>query len=300
MPDHTEAVIVDVPSDPSPAITTPSKYDTSKGPSTLEVYQQLWKREAETPQVAPAAGIAFSAELPGLTREELESNEDAARIAVIKHEMAIAQAQHQQRMQGERAETRQAKIDAVVNAISASENRVEEATNRRDYALAIGDHQNASYWSGEVARRSAQLDDLNGTYQWIDEYETARQNAPRQQTFAEVVNNYAVGPKEQNWAYQNVGLLQSPGGVERLQGAIMNAQCRGLVRGSPALVNDVNLQIHGRPAYQAPSAPAPQRVTLSREQQDLARQMGLTNKQYAQELLKLNELKRQGRYGDGQ
>jgi hypothetical protein len=60
----------------------------------------------------------------------------------------------------------------------------------------------------------------------------------------------------------------------------------------------VNTQIFGAP-YQDQSRSVPQRVTLDLKQQDVARQLGLTNKQYARELLKLNDLKRQGMYQDG-
>jgi hypothetical protein len=303
MADHSQSVIVDVPLDdaPAPVAATPSKYSTRSGPSTLECFQEMWAKEAAAPQVsAPSEQMAFASELPGLTPEEFETGQGAERIASIKREMALAQAEHDRRMYAERAETRQGKLDAVANAIAAAESRIEEATNKRDQALWNGAHENASWWSGEIARREAQLAELQRNYDDVDEYETARQNTQQQRwpTFSEAVDTIARGDLEREWAHRNQRFLESPGGPQRVEAAYANALARGHLPNSPGLLNDVNTQIFGAP-YHEQSRSTPQRVTLDRDQQDVARSLGLTNKQYARELLKLNDLKRQGNYQDG-
>jgi hypothetical protein len=303
VPDFTEAVIVDVPSDDAPAsaIATPKPYSTSAGPSTVEVYRELWAREASTPSPAAAAEqVAFAKELPQLTREEIQAAAQAETAAAIKREQAAQDAYYRQAIAAERNEKWQAMHDAVTNGIAALDSQIEQATIERDQAHARGDHNNAAYWSGQIGKLESQLADMSSNYDAASEQEIQRSNIPRQATFGEYVDARARGPLEKEWAYKNAAFLQSPGGLQRAEAAVVNAESRGHAPNSPGLINDVNMQLFGAPAYHDGAAPRQStRITLSAGQLDIAAKTGQTPKEYARNLLKLQDLKRQGMYQDG-
>jgi hypothetical protein len=296
VPDFSESIIIDIEADADAVKSAASlPGDPLKGPTMSRCYAELNAKPGpgDVPASTMRAVPVIGRELPHLTPVECQAREYAAYTARANYERQVLDWQNDQELRNERRN--EAKLDAITNAIAATENELENAPTSRASAYDSGDFQNAAAWTRHIEQKEGELGRLQSGLDAWDQAEAAQQNAPRRQTLDDVIETHGVGTVEKDLLRRHPEFLQSEPGITRLRGAAMNATSRDLARGSTEFVRDVETQLFG-PQPQADQRPQLQRVTLSADQRAFYHRLGLSDQQAGREVLKLQNLKRQGYY----
>jgi hypothetical protein len=262
-----------------------------------EVYAELNAKPALPADVPAGPPMRFAKQLPELTQDEQLIRKHAEIASAHRQMQAYEAAVHEQTMAHERRQTDQARADAVVNRIAALQSDIDRANGYIEEAQRYGDYATASQWEAYTTKKEAELEELDRKFDQWTEYRNREQfypPPPRQPTISEVVEANGIGA-EKAWMYQNAHLLQTEAGQAQVRGAALNSVNRGFARGTEALVRDVHAQIYGRPLPRAETRQA-MRVTLTKDDRDMARRLGVDETTWARNKLELGRRKSAGFY----
>lgn len=288
---------------------------------------------------------------PDLAKQlkDIQASETAAKQRAVAAEAARAQAVEQARrafaeVQTARAAQAESESDNIANGIAAFKAEAEIAKQEIAAALAANDHGAVAAAYDKLAEAKSRLIALEAGKAELDrakanppppvQQQQAPAYAPAPPPQTQIEQVLATLPSlvdsERQWIRQHPDALLDPANQQRLQVAYLDAQARGLARGSDEyfqFFNDrlgyqqepVEENVPPKPAtpsqqqqssrrVAAPvsrTAPAvsgrgatPTRISLSREQQEAAKFSGVSNEEYARGVLRLQDEKARGRYSE--
>jgi hypothetical protein len=260
-----------------------------------------------------------------------------AEAARARQERDASQRAHQEQVARINRERRQAEYDSVVNAITAEQANAENAQAALQAAWAASDHVAAAEAQRRLSRSEARLVQLEGWKDTEDSRpdEPVVQQQPQPQSTqaarsaSDIVNQMtALIPEERRWLLEHPELVTDPRRQQELQGTYYAAERAGLARGTPeyfqffeerlGLVSD-NGQDREPPRKAPPArrgnvqAPVSRsgtnlsngrqqedgtKIHLTAQQRQAAKWSGISEREYAKQLKKLQELKSAGYYDE--
>ena len=281
------------------------------------------RRQDEAPLATQARESKQAEEALQRAQAESQRRQQEAYQAYQRSQTQLAQ---------ERRAREQADYDSVVAHIGSAQSDYEAA--QRDYVAArhANDFAAEADAQGRMARSQARLVQLE---QGKEDMEAARNNpepeppqahAPQasQRSPSEIVNSMtALIPEERQWLLEHPELVTNPQRVQELQGTYAAAQRQGLARGTPEYFQffEERLGLSEEPERPTKSAKpvraqAPvsrtttdlrsgrtndgNKVTLTAQQRQAAQWSNISEHEYAVQLKKMQDLKRQGYYTDSQ
>lgn len=306
-----ESVTIDIREQPEPIV----KADTSEPPRSYE---------DDTPDLAKQLA-------------DLKASEEAMRRQAQAAEQARLQAvnevrRHQSATVTARREAEQSQLDSILNALGAAQTEAEAAQGAYEAALASQDYRMAAEAQRKISRAEAKILQLENGKEAYEAriQEQARQleqqpAQPQQQTPDQIINNMqGLVPSEREWLRKHPELITDPKNNRILEAAFYEAERRGLQRGTDKYFEffdermgfkqtdeddemaeepvRTQQRVSAPPSRSAPSVTrgneAPSKITLSPQQREAAKWAGIDEVTYAKNLLKLQQLKRNGQYTD--
>lgn len=228
---------------------------------------------------------------------------------------------------GDRVEL--AELDAINNAIAAAETEAASAQNAYVAAQTDSDWAKAAEAQRRMSRaetRLLQLEDgkasLEARREWAKTQPKKQPQAPSMDAY---IDTLPLNGAQRDWLKKHPELMQDHKKNVRLQNADYDAQDKGLAAGSEAYFQFVEERLGYRQpetkeeevdeevkperkalvsapvSRNAPSIsgkPSTTRITLSPEQRSAAKAAGVDEVTYARNLIKLQEAKKAGAYGE--
>lgn len=273
---------------------------------------------------ADASGVEqLTAQLERLKAAEKTQAEELARLHQEKAEAerrAVAQAME---LRQSRSEREQALSDALTHSLAAAQSEQEAAEAEYAKAYESADPAAMAKAQGKIARAAAKVLNAEAAAAEVAERkERMSEDAPRQpeQRPADLVTtvrgNPNLLPTEKDWLLEHQDLLVDRGRGVELEAAYIRATRAGHVRGSDGYFQFLDKELgyattkaettdpdEGATIMNAPvsrdavsvatgRAASGTRITLTPEQRAFAKSMGLSEVQYAAQVLKLNQDKR--------
>lgn len=231
----------------------------------------------------------------------------------------------------ERGDREQAQYDAILNAIGAQQSELESA--KRDLKTA-GQAQDWDALADAQARLAGAQTQLVNLENGKSGFESRRDERPKVERteptrpsgdpVESTISGLPLSGTSKDWLRNHHDFMTDPRKNAKLQAAHWDATDAG-PEGSPAYLEalETSLGMRKKPDPDPDPDPEPQRrinvsapvsresvsvangrptqtrVTLSPEQRDAARISGVDEKTYAANVLRLNELKKQGHYNEG-
>lgn len=277
----------------------------SDEPKIEIVDEKVEKTEAEKPEVSPDEGI-----------QAMKKRLEAAETARIEAEKRAREAS--ERAQKASSETKDANYQLVVNAIETVKGRTESIKQAYASAMSAGDYDKAAQLQEALAINAQQLSELKrGKEAMKEEMEKGNKSAeqlPEKASNEPLVDQLArqVSPKSASWIRDNRDALDNDRMIRRMFRAHEDAVDDGLAPDSDEyfsyIENRLGLRKEAAEVAEAPqpkkSAPPPAPVSrggqrpsvvrLSREQVEMAKMMGMSESDYAKNMV---ALQREGKIG---
>lgn len=242
-------------------------------------------------------------------------------------------AERDQELVRTRTEAEERQYNSVVNGLSAAEAEADAAAQAYQVALEAGDHKAATEAQRRLSRAEARALQYSDAKTDLDARREAAKTAPppqRQQQQQPSIETYidgmqGVGAEGKAWLKKHPDAITNAAKNARLQAAHFDALDAGHGMESPAYFEFIETRLgyrqpppqhrddehddppqHRSPIVSAPPSrdvPSPSsgrqsatRITLTPEQREAARISGVTEIEYARNLLRLNEEKARGNY----
>jgi len=302
----------------------PDQTPPSHSPSQTGV-NALKPAPAAEPEPQPDDN-ALAKQLADLKAAEALAQQELA-AARAREQAALRQAQErEQELWRERGRSEQAEYDQVVTAISGLQAELDRAQGDLEAALAGQDHRLAADANRRMAVASSRLTQLeDGKAAWeARQEELRRQPPPPADPVAASIDGMAhLSVRQREWLKGHRDAFTDPA-----KNAYLGAVHWDAIRAGHAVDSDGYFAaVEERLGYRSPPAPpddsrqeqqrrsipvsapvsreapslgggpaTPSRVTLSAEQREAARIAGVDEVTYARNLIRLNELKKQGHY----
>lgn len=263
--------------------------------------------------------------------DELRTAEALAKQQLVesrqREQDAIAHARNREaELIRERGRSEQAEYDSVLNAINAFQAEADKAQADLEASLSANDSRGAAEAQRRLSTASARLVGLeDGRAAWDQRREYERQNPPRPQTpsdpvEAQIDSMTHLSPKQRGWLKNHRDAMTDPARNAYLGAAHWDAIHAGHAQDSEAYFTALEEKLGYRQAAapaavtetrrsppvsapvsrEAPSLstgkPATSRIELTPEQREAARIAGVDEFTYAKNLMRLNDLKKQGHY----
>ncbi len=287
--------------------------------------------EPELLLAPPAAAPAPEPDEPdsALTRQ-LDDLRNAEALA--KQQLADAQRREQEAIRRaqdreiellqERDRSASAEYESVLNAINAFQSEADKAQSDLEASLGANDARGAAEAQRRLTTASARLVSLeDGKAAWDARREYERQNPPRRQAPADPVGAQIesmthLSEKQRDWLRNHRDAITDPAKNAYLGAAHWDAIRDGKEQDSAAYFTALEEKLGYRQASppenrrappvsapvsrEAPSLstgkPATSRIELTPEQREAARISGVDEFTYAKNLMRLNDLKKNGHY----
>ena len=312
----------------------------------VEVEIPLDKGDAKTaapvkpvPVVEPEKSIELpevsdlQKQLENLTKAEKLARDNLAAEQTKRQDAERREQESKQEATKHRGDAEQAKYDAVLNAIAASQAEADSAQKEDETATAESNWKVAAEARRRLARAEARLvslEDGKAAFEaQREEAKTVKQEVrpvasdPLEAHIAQI----AVNDVEKGWLRSHKDYLIEPRKNARLGAAHYDAEDAGHRRGSDGYFQfieerlglrepvkkvedeEVEMETRRSPSVSAPVSrdniststgkPSSTRITLSPEQRQAAKDSGISEIEYAKQVLILQQAKREGRYGEG-
>lgn len=283
--------------------------------------------ETPAPSGADEGVESLKQQLAKFQEGERQSQQEQIRLQQERDEARRAREEALAEAERIRAESKQSTKEFFGSAIDGAKAECEAAEMAFKAAYEQQDGAAIAKAHSRIARAEAKLLSLESAQANFDAAPapTSRQQAPQghvqSDVLAQIDNAPNLLPKERTWLKQHPEAIIDAGRNQELGVAYMRAQRKGLERGSDAYFAflDEFMGFGGMASGAASAAPvsAPvsrgtpsngngsgssSRVHLSPEQRELARSMGLSDVQYAAQVMRLEGAKRDDpdRYRDRQ
>lgn len=266
----------------------------------IEIIEE--KVEEEKPEVSPDEGIL-------VMKKRLEAAE-SARLEAEKRAREASE-----RAQKANSETKDANYQLVVNAIETVKGRTESIKQAYASAMSAGDYDKAAQLQEALAINAQQLSELKrGKEAMKEEMEKGNKSAeqlPKETSNEPLVDQLArqVSPKSASWIRENRDALDNERMIRRMFRAHEDAVDDGISPDSDEYFSFIESRLglkqevaEAPQPKRAPPPPAPvsrggQRpsvVRLSRDQVEMAKMMGMSESDYAKNMV---ALQREGKIG---
>lgn len=274
-------------------------------PQIEVVDEKIEKKVEEKPEVSPDEGILA-----------MKKRLEAAETARLEAEKRAREAS--ERAQKASSETKDANYQLVVNAIETVKSRAESIKQAYASAMSSGDYEKAAQLQEALAINAQQLSELNrGKKAMKEEMEKGNKSdeqLPRESSNEPMIDQLArqVSPKSASWIRENRDELDNERMIRRMFRAHEDAVDDGLAPDSDeyfsyienrlGLKKDITEVVEApQPRKsQPPAAPVtrggqrPNVVRLSRDQVEMAKMMGMSEADYAKNMV---ALQREGKMG---
>lgn len=246
---------------------------------------------------------------------------DAANKRSVQEQQLRVQAQQQARASNEQGA--QAQYDAILNGIGAAQAEAENATHDLEIALEAQDAKALAAAQRRIARAETnltQLEDGKNAFEMRQEQyqqqlaayqqqmQQRQQQPQRQPTVTESIDaNPNFLPEERAWLKSHPEVLTNPAKNAAVQHAFFQAtQSKGLARGTKEYFDHMNRAMgytKKSPVVAAPPSREPvnsgevisgSRVTLSPQQREAAKLSGISEVDYARNLVKMRQAQKNG------
>lgn len=260
------------------------------------------KKQEERPEVSPEEGIQAM-------KKRLEMAEQA-RLDAEKRAREFAERAHKAT-----SETKDANYQLVVNAIETVKGRADAIKSAYANAMAAGDFDKAAQLQEALAVNAQQLSELKrGKKAMKEELEKAEKAPPEapERSSEPMIDQLArqVSPKSASWLRENRDALDNERMIRRMFRAHEDAIDDGIAPDSDEYFDYIEGRLGMKQREEAPAParkpvpppPAPvsrggQRpnvIRLSREQVEMAKMMGMSEADYAKNMV---ALQREGKIG---
>lgn len=274
-------------------------------PQIEVVDEKIEKKVEEKPEVSPDEGILA-----------MKKRLEAAETARLEAEKRAREAS--ERAQKASSETKDANYQLVVNAIETVKSRAESIKQAYASAMSSGDYEKAAQLQEALAINAQQLSELKrGKKAMKEEMEKGNKSdeqLPRESSNEPMIDQLArqVSPKSASWIRENRDELDNERMIRRMFRAHEDAVDDGLAPDSDeyfsyienrlGLKKDITEVVEApQPRKsQPPAAPVtrggqrPNVVRLSRDQVEMAKMMGMSEADYAKNMV---ALQREGKMG---
>lgn len=258
--------------------------------------------------------------------DELRAAETRAKQELVesrrREEAAIRSAQDREHeLVRERGRSEQAEYDSVLNAINAFQAEADKAQADLEASLSANDSRGAAEAQRRLSTASARLVGLeDGRAAWDARREYERQNPPRPQpsdpVAAQIDSMTHLSVKQRDWLKNHRDAMTDPAKNSYLGAAHWDAVRAGITQDSEAYFAALEEKLGYRqpvasterrsPPVSAPVSrespslstgkPTTSRIELTPEQREAARISGVDEFEYAKNLMRLNDLKKNGHY----
>lgn len=285
---------------------------------------------AKKEQEAESSITAFKAQLEDMKKANELAKQQAEEAEKQRQEAVRLANEREEKLKELNGRAEQSEYDSVLNAMGAATAEAEAASRDIENAMAAQDGKALADAQRRLARaesRLVQYEDGKAAIEARREQEKQAALQPKTQeakvqlSIDQQIDSWNLLPAEKAWLKAHPDVLVDARKNTRMQAAHLDAEDAGHIRGSESyfkfmnerlgyakpdpVIDDVedNDSIVSAPVSRdAPSAgtgrPLNNRITLTPEQREIARLSGISDIDYARQLLKLNEYKRNGHYRD--
>ncbi len=278
---------------------------------------------------------ALQKQLDELRKSE-EISKQAYAQAVREREQAIEQSRKAETESSKyRADSEEAKLDAINNAMVAAQEQSQSAERELEQAIANADTKAQAEAYRKMSRAEVSYRDLeNGKSEMEYRIQVAQQQRKQdleaakqpQEQSKDLIDTMQVPERAREWLREHRDYVTDPRKNAKLQNMHWEAldaghkefstgyfiemeKLLGLIQ-TPEVEVEVEPKAAAEPrrttivsapvSREAPSSgsTSPTRVRLTREQSEMAKLAGITDAEYAKQLLRLNDLKKNGNYGE--
>lgn len=271
-------------------------------PKIEVIEEKIEKKEEEPTEVSPDEGI-----------QAMKKRLEAAENARLEAEKRAREASD--RANKANSETKDANYQLVVNAIETVKGRADAIKQAYASAMSSGDYEKAAQLQEALAVNAQQLSELKrGEKTMKEEMEKKDKTpeSPSERSSEPLVDQLArqVSPKSATWIRENRDVLDNERMIRRMFRAHEDAVDDGIAPDSDEYFSYIENRLGMKQQQEAPAAsprkapppPAPvsrggQRpsvVRLSREQVEMAKMMGMSEADYAKNMV---ALQREGKMG---
>jgi hypothetical protein len=317
-----QPVVIEL-SEPEPA-TVPGQEPEIKAPEAIV---------AREPEKEPEAESALKKQLEDLKKAEEASQREIAALRERETNALLHARQRTEELQYERGEREQAQYDSVLNALGAAQAEADKAQNDLANAMAASDFTAAAEAQRRLSvatTRIVQLEDGKVAFDNRRE-EAQRQPQPQpqqqQQRYTDPIDAMThLSGKQRDWLKSHREVQSDPRKLAAIGDAHWKAMDAGHSQDSDGYFQFLEERLgYRQPVAKQEEEPEPQpqrrsmpvsapvsrdtpsmstgrstptRIELSPEQREAAKISGLTDFEYAKNLIRLNDLKKAGHYNE--
>jgi hypothetical protein len=294
-----------------------------------EPEDQVEVEVTDTPEPdANEATVALQKQLDDLKKSE-QIQKDAYTQAIRERDDAVRQARefNAERARAEK-ESQEYQVTSIDSALAAAKAEAEKAQADIETAANLGDTKGQADAYRRLARAEARLDKLEDGKEAL----AARAKEPpppaRTEQPTHIVDTWGLPPNTSVWLKGRPEFISSPANINALKYWADRAEKSGLRAHSDEHIKWVDAKmleelggsappaaekIEVKPERQVQVSAPPSRdvpgsngkrqtnkITLTRDQVEAAKASGISTEEYAKALMKINEMKANGEYGDRQ
>lgn len=274
--------------------------------------------------------VSLKKQLEDLRRAN-EEHRRVAEEALRQHQVALTEVGRKDRELSVAHDYRdQADLDAITSAMAAADSEAASAQQAYEAAQTNQDFKAAAEAQRRLTRAETRLVQLEDGKHALEARRERVRNEPKPTPTPPSLESYIdsmpnLSGSQKDWLKKHPELMQDQRKNIRLQNAHLEAEDKGFTAGSTDYFQYIEERLGYRkeestvateetkepkrgPGVSAPVSrdapnlgsgkPAPTRIKLSPEQRAAAKAAGIDDITYAENLIKLQQMKREGRYGE--